>query len=87
MESDLFGDLGKLRHAIVHNEGIATKKVGGARVLTWFLDGEVIFLTSSHVDNLYHDIDSYITELCGIPKDYVPARLKAISDEPDVQQK
>jgi hypothetical protein len=31
-----------------------------------------MFITSAQVDALYHAIDCYITELCGIPKEFIP---------------
>jgi hypothetical protein len=72
LQSDLFGDLAHLRHAIVHCAGIATEKVERSKVLKWFRRGELMFITSAQVDALYHAIDYYITELCGIPKDFIP---------------
>jgi hypothetical protein len=36
VKHDLFYDLAKLRHAVVHNGGIATSEVEEARVLKWF---------------------------------------------------
>src|SRR5207249_11561414 len=64
LQSDLFGDLAQLRHAIVHHAGIATTDVEQAKILKWFRHGEMMFITSAQVDALYNSIDSYITELC-----------------------
>ena len=72
LQSDLFGDLAQLRHAIVHHAGIATKEVERAKMLKWFQRGELMFITSAQVDALYHAIDCYITELCSIPKELIP---------------
>jgi hypothetical protein len=72
LQSDLFGDLAQLRHAIVHYAGIATEGVEGSRMLKWFRRGELMFITSTQVDALYHAIDSCITELCRIPKEFIP---------------
>jgi len=71
VKSDLFGDVAQLRHAIVHHAGRATEKVERARILKWFRRGELIFITSAQVNWLYHQIDCYITALCGIPEDAV----------------
>jgi hypothetical protein len=71
VKSDLFGDVAQLRHAIVHHGGIATEEVERALILKWFRRGELIFITSAQVNWLYHEIDSYITTLCGIPPDAV----------------
>jgi len=72
LQSDLFGDLAQLRHAIVHHAGIATTDVEQAKILKWFRHGEMMFITSAQVDALYNSIDSYITELCGIPQELIP---------------
>jgi len=71
VKSDLFGDVAQLRHAIIHHRGLATEKVERARILKWFRREEQIFITSAQVDWLYHQIDAYITVLCGIPEDAV----------------
>jgi hypothetical protein len=70
VQSELFRDLAKIRHAIVHNAGIATEAVEQSQKLIWFQRGDLMFSTTIHVDNLYHDIDCYITELCSIPKEF-----------------
>lgn len=72
LQSDLFDDLRQLRHAIVHHAGIATEKVERSKTLRWFRHGELIFITSAQVDALYHAIDNYIAELCGIPQELIP---------------
>lgn len=72
LQSDLFGDLAQLRHAIVHNGGIATEEVERSKILRWFRRGELMFITSAQADALYHAIDCYITELCRIPKELIP---------------
>jgi hypothetical protein len=72
LQSDLFGDFAQLRHAIVHHAGIATIDVERAKILKWFRHGEMMFITSAQVDALYHSIDSYVTELCGIPQELIP---------------
>lgn len=71
VKSDLFGDVAQLRHAIIHHRGVATEKVEHALMLKWFHRGEEIFITSAQVNSLYHQIDAYITVLCGIPEDAV----------------
>lgn len=66
LKGDLFGDLGNLRHAIVHNNGIATEKIELAKLLKWFSRGDTIFLSPEHVDQLFDSIDAYMTQLCSI---------------------
>ena len=72
VKSDLFADVKNLRHAIVHHGGIATEKVERSKILQWFRRKELIFITSAQVDTLYHQIDCYVTRLCGIPDHLVP---------------
>ena len=71
VKSDLFGDVAQLRHAIIHHRGVATEKVAHARMLKWFRREDEIFITSAQVNSLYHQIDAYITVLCGIPEDAI----------------
>jgi hypothetical protein len=67
IKDDLFGDLCKLRNAVIHNRGIATKEVENAKILRWFKRQEQMFISSEHVDFLLDQIDAYATRLCGIP--------------------
>lgn len=60
LTSDLFGDLGTLRHAIVHNNGKATEKVSNAKILKWFDRGAVILISVEHAHSLWGLIDDYI---------------------------
>jgi len=66
LQSDLFGDLCKIRNAAIHNQGIATQAVEDATILRWFRRGDLMFISSEHVDFLFDQIDLYITQLCGI---------------------
>lgn len=68
LTDDLFGDLGNLRHAIVHNHGLATLKVENSKILRWFNRGQTILISSVHIDVLIDRIDAYITQLCGLQK-------------------
>lgn len=66
LQADVFGDLCKLRNAIVHNHGIATQDVESAKVLRWFRRGDSMFISHEHVDRLFDHLDACITQLCGI---------------------
>jgi hypothetical protein len=66
IKADLFGDLCKLRNAVVHNRGIATQDVEDAKILRWFKRHDQMFISSEHVDFLLDQIDAYVTVLCGI---------------------
>jgi hypothetical protein len=79
LKADLFGDLGGLRHAIVHNLGVATERVEAAKVLRWFHRGQTIFISAEHVDYLFDQIDAYITHLCGIRVHKPPTMPKRCS--------
>jgi hypothetical protein len=66
IQHDLFGDLGALRHAVLHNRGIATSKVEQAKILKWFRRQQVIFISAERADALFKAIDVAVTEICGI---------------------
>jgi hypothetical protein len=66
LQSDLFGDLRKLRIAIIHNHGIATQDVESGKILRWFRRGDSMFISHEHVDRLFDHLDAYVTQLCGI---------------------
>jgi hypothetical protein len=70
LKDDLFGDLRDLRHAIVHNSGVATERVESAKVLRWFHRGETIFISAEQVDRLWDRIDESITRLSGVQWHY-----------------
>ena len=64
LQDDLFGDLGQLRNAIVHNNGVATREVENAKILKWFRRGDSIFISYDHADFLLDRIDTFVTNLC-----------------------
>ncbi len=67
LKSELFSDVAKLRHAIVHNNGKATKEVGRAKVIKWFQENDEIFISRVQARNLLEEIDHFITQLCSKP--------------------
>jgi hypothetical protein len=64
LQHDLFGDLAQLRHAILHNNGVATREVEKAKILKWFRRGEEILVSYDHADLLLDRIDNYVSQLC-----------------------
>ena len=66
LQSDLFGDIAKLRHAIIHNQGKATEDVAHAKVIRWFQRGDEIFISRDQTCQLLDEIDHYVSKLCGI---------------------
>lgn len=49
---DVFGELGALRHAIIHNNGRSTSKVARNKILPRFGIGTHVALTSQHIHDL-----------------------------------
>lgn len=47
-----FGDLAKIRNDYIHNAGIAKRSTANCRILSWFSEGEQIFLTPA----MYNDV-------------------------------
>ncbi len=66
LKSDVFGDLGQMRHAAVHNNMIATQKVEDAKVLRMFDRGEAMLLPAEAVIKIFGHIDAEITRWCKI---------------------
>jgi hypothetical protein len=64
--SDLFKDINNLRQAILHHQGKATAAVERAKTIRWFRRGDIIFISRERANQLLHEIDDYITQLCGI---------------------
>jgi hypothetical protein len=64
--SDLFKDINSLRQAILHNRGKATEAVQRAKTIRWFQRGDHILISRERANQLLHEIDDYITQLCGI---------------------
>jgi len=63
LKSDVMGDIGWLRHSIIHNRGIATDKSGNCRVLTWFAKGDNIFLNEQLFLQMISHVRAYLDEL------------------------
>ena len=45
IESDLMGDLRRLRGSIIHNNGIAVRDVEKCKILRWFKPGDATYVT------------------------------------------
>jgi hypothetical protein len=69
LKDDLFGDLGLLRNACVHNHGIATTKVAEkSKILRWYKEGQEIVISIQHVDTLVDEIDHFCARFCDIER-------------------
>ena len=64
LHANLFGDLAKLRHAIIHNDGIATSQVEAAAELKWFKRNDPMIFSIVMVDVLFDKLDVFVTKLC-----------------------
>lgn len=60
---DLWGDLGLIRNAIVHNRGVATENMGRCKLIKWFKRGEEIALTPMHMRAILMALLTYRNEL------------------------
>lgn len=49
---DVFADLARYRHAIIHNRGIATSKIAKCNFFGWFKRGDIILLTPQHFEEI-----------------------------------
>ena len=56
VQSDIMGDINWLRQSIIHNKGVAKKKVEKCKILEWFKKG---------AEQLIHNqlLDKFVTEL------------------------
>ena len=66
LKSDIFGEVGALRNAILHNRGRATRKVANARILAWFEEGDEIFLSQAMYFKLNAEVREYIKSISEI---------------------
>lgn len=64
--SQLFGDIGALRHAVVHAGGLATSDVEKCFVINWFKKGDQVFLSPERAIVLIRKIDDEIAQICNI---------------------
>ncbi len=60
---DLWGDIGKLRNSIVHNQGFVSSKVKKFELIKWFKPGDKIVLTPDHMRTLFLALLRYRNEL------------------------
>lgn len=81
LKDDLFGDLGYLRNAAVHNHGIATSAVANkTRLLRWYKQGQEIVISVEHADTILDEMDHFCARFCGIPRN-VPSLRDVPSNE------
>jgi hypothetical protein len=52
LKSDVMGEIRKLRNAIIHNGGIATKEVEDLLIFPWFKRGEGIGVTKDNFEQI-----------------------------------
>lgn len=67
----VFGDLRWLRHAIIHNNGIATSDTERCEILRWFKRGELLYFSRAQFEEVVDRILSFLRELEAHPTLYV----------------
>lgn len=60
---DLFGDLRRLRHAIIHNKGHATKECESLRIFPPLKEGTEIFVRTEDLYHLTRAIKAYVDDV------------------------
>ncbi len=75
---DLWGDLGNLRNAIIHNQGIATSKMARCKLIRWFQPGDLIDISPARMNAILLAVYKFRNELfnAGFPKHYIQIPLK-----------
>lgn len=63
IQSPLWGDIGRLRNSIIHNNGIAIDNVNKCSILTWFKAGEEIFINDKQFEMLILQVKKELNEL------------------------
>lgn len=71
IEVALFGDLRHYRHAIIHNNGVATSDVEECLVLRWFKRGETILLTRDMFEEVIDAVFEFLVTLEADPEQYI----------------
>ncbi|MHC4460641.1 MAG: hypothetical protein ACYS6W_03270 [Planctomycetota bacterium] len=62
VQSDIMGDIRWLRESIIHNKGVAKKKVEKSKVLKWFKKGAEIFIDRNMFEEMVGQIYMLIKE-------------------------
>jgi hypothetical protein len=63
IRAPVFGDLRKLRNAIIHNLGVATSDVETCTILVWFKRGDGIEITKEQFQNMVDEIHKYADQM------------------------
>lgn len=90
INSDLFGDLRALRHAVLHCGGVADSRVGKCKTLKWFKVGDAIQITGpklhliiEHVRDLCDAMISYANDRCPISRQGIIRKVILPGDDID----
>lgn len=76
VQSDIMGDINRLRQSIIHNKAIALKKVGKCKVLKWFKKGAEVSIDKDMFEEMVGQIYLFIKEF---PQKYCAASSKGIA--------
>jgi hypothetical protein len=63
VESDIMGDIRRLRKSIIHHKGVALNEVRNCKVLRQFNEGDKIFIDKNIFEQVIHEIYAYINGL------------------------
>jgi len=56
VEWTIMNDLRILRHSVIHNKGIARRRVKECEILKWFNEGEVIYITKDKFEQIVRNV-------------------------------
>lgn len=59
IQSDLFGDIGIIRHSIIHHNSIAKKEIVKCKYLKWYKPGDKIFIDKEKLFELLRNIQHF----------------------------
>jgi len=62
-DSDIMGDIKRLRESIIHHKGVAVREVRNCKILRQFNEEDEIFIDKKMFEQVIHEICAYITGL------------------------
>lgn len=63
LQVPIMGDLRILRHSIIHHNGIALADVKQCQILSWYSEGDEIFIDEEKFKTIIYHIKKWITEV------------------------
>ena len=62
LQSDIWGDLGYLRHSITHRNSKGTDKIKNTKLIKNFIPGQEIILTPTIMEKIRQELENWYTE-------------------------